>query len=122
MIVKEKDDFTVRIKDIVSAKLENSTSIRFNETKDYTETNENIDTVISFIVTLLAGQELKTSVSSTLAKLKTVYKNKKFNKKNEDIFTALYEIAKKYIHHKDKNQKIRIHTIIQDINRKLNRN
>ena len=122
MIVKEKDDFTVRIKDIVSAKLENSTSIRFNETKDYTETNENIDTVISFIVTLLAGQELKTSVSSTLTKLKTVYKNKKFNKKNEDIFTALYEIAKKYIHHKDKNQKIRIHTIIQDINRKLNRN
>lgn len=121
MIVKEKDDFTVRIKDIVSAKLENSTSVRLTEAKDYTGTNENIDTVISFIVTLLAGQELTTSVSSALTKLKTAYKNKNLNKKDEDIFTALYEIAKKYIHHKDKNQKIRIHNIIQDINRKLNR-
>lgn len=121
MIVKEKDDFTVRIKDIVSAKLENSTSVRLTEAEDYTGTNENIDTVISFIVTLLAGQELTTSVSSALTKLKTAYKNKNLNKKDEDIFTALYEIAKKYIHHKDKNQKIRIHNIIQDINRKLNR-
>ncbi|UTC77190.1 diguanylate cyclase [Treponema sp. OMZ 799] len=118
IIVEEKDGFRIRIKDIVSAKLENSTSVRFKEAEDYTGTNENIDTVISFIVTLLAGQEVKTSISSALSKLKTVYK--KLNKKDEDIFNALYEIAKKHTQHKDKNNKI--HTIIQDINNKLNRN
>ena len=122
MIVKEKDGFKVRIKDIVSTKLEDSTSIQFSEAEDYTGTNENIDIVISFIVTLLAGQELKTSVSSALVKLKTAYKNKKLNKTDTDIFNALCEIAKKYIQYKDKNQKVKINTIIQDINKKLNRN
>ncbi|UTC64819.1 diguanylate cyclase [Treponema sp. OMZ 788] len=118
MIVKEAEGFRIRIKDIVSAKLENNQSVWFKEAKDYMGTTENTDTVISFIVTLLAREELKTSVSSVLGKLKTLYKTS--NKKDEEIFNALYEIAKKHIQHKSKNNKI--YQIIQDINNRLNKN
>jgi len=69
MIVKKKDGFQVRIKDIVSAKLENNSSVRLKEAKDYTGTSENIDTVILFIITLLTGQEIHTSLSSAGVKL-----------------------------------------------------
>ena len=118
MIVEEKNGFRVRIKDIVSAKLENSQSIWFKKAEDYMGNTENINAVISFIVTLLAKKEIKTNISSALSKLKTAYKT--LNKKDERIFNTLYEIAKKYTQHKDKNNKI--HKIIQDINSKLNIN
>ena len=119
MIVKKKDGFQVRIKDIVSAKLENNSSVRLKEAKDYTGTSENIDTVILFIITLLTGQEIHTSLSSAVVKLKSCYKN--LNKNDADIFNILYEIAKKQIQHKDKNEKVKIHTIIHDINKGLDR-
>jgi len=120
MIVKKKDGFQVRIKDIVSAKLENNSSVHFKAAEDYTGTSENIDTVISFIITLLAGREIYTSSSSAITKLKSSYKN--LNKNDADIFNILYEITKKQIQRKDKNEKDKIHTIIQDINKGLNRN
>ena len=60
MIVEEKNGFRVRIKDIVSAKLENSQSIWFKKAEDYMGNTENINAVISFIVTLLAKKEIKT--------------------------------------------------------------
>ncbi|UTC66354.1 MULTISPECIES: diguanylate cyclase [unclassified Treponema] len=122
MIVEEKDGFKIRIKDIVSTKLENSTSVRFKEAEDYTGTNENIDAVIFFIVTLLTGHEIKTNISAAISKLKTVYKNKNLNKNDTDIFNALYETVKKQTRNNNKNKKIKIHTVIQDINKELNRN
>ena len=120
MIVKKKDGFQVRIKDIISAKLENNSSLRIKEAEDYTGTSENIETVILFIITLLTGQEIHTSLSSAITKLKLAYKN--LNKNDADIFNILYEIAKKQIQYKNKNEKIKIHTIIQDINKELGRN
>lgn len=122
IIVKGKDGFQVRIKDIVSTKLENNSSVCFKQAEDYTGTSENIDTLISFIAALLAGQEIKMSISFALTKLKTVYKNKNLNKNDADIFNILYEITKKQIQHKNKNDKVKIHTIIQDINKGLDRN
>ncbi|MGI5111337.1 diguanylate cyclase [Treponema putidum] len=119
MIVKKKGGFQVRIKDIVSAKLENNSSVRFKEAEDYTGTNENIDTVISFIITLLAGKEININSSSSIAKLKSRYKN--LNKNDADIFNILYKIVKKQIQHKNKDEKIKIYTIIQDINKGLGR-
>ena len=103
MIVKKKDGFQVRIKDIVSAKLENNASIRFKEAEDYTGTSENVETIIFFIITLLTGQEIYTSLSSAITKLKSDYKN--LNKNDTDIFNTLYEIAKKQIRYKNKNEK-----------------
>lgn len=121
VIIQElKEGFKIRIKDIVSTKLENTTAIRFREAQDYTGTNENIETVIAFIVSLLTGQEIKTNLASAIERLKASNKYKNLDKSAADIFNALYKVLKKQIkQHKDK--KIKIHSIIQIINEQLGR-
>lgn len=121
-IVKTGSGFKIKIKDIITKKLENPFSVNFVESPNSEYTDKNIRIVGSLIISLLAGKQVGNNFSKALSEVKKKYKKRNLNKTEADIFDCLCAVAKQAAESKKGKNNARLSSLLSDINSKLNLN
>ncbi len=118
-IVKTKTGFNVKIKDIVTKKLEDPFSVYFSEADSPFWTDGALKIFGEIIISILAGREIQNNFLAAINEIKRNYKGK-LNKEDALILNCLCSIAKKAVSFKPGSKKLKVCMLLQDINQKLN--
>ncbi|MGF7108781.1 diguanylate cyclase [Treponema pedis] len=115
-VVKTKTGFRIRIKDIITKKLEDPFSVHFAEAADAAYEDKNIEMIGYLILSILAGKYIKSNFLRSLAELKKNFKKKNLNKSDLKIFECLCNVAKKAAVKTKESNKLKISSLLSDIN------
>lgn len=118
-IVKTKTGFNVKIKDIVTKKLEDPFSIYFAEADSAFWTDSTAEIFGKIVIAILAGAEIQNNFLTAIHEIKRNYKNK-LNNADYLILDCLCSVAEKAVSVKSGSKKIKACMLLQDINQKLN--
>ncbi len=118
-IVKEKDQINIKVKDIISSKLEDPVHFRIISVADFKKFEYSNDILKAFLFSLLAKKQTNSISGRDIKELKNEYNKKGFSKTDKKIIQLIFEISSKLEKYKLIGQQYPIRQIIKDINKKL---